>query len=95
MRASACSATFGFHGKYGSGRGVKLCSRSIPLVLFSTSEEKRGRGLRNGKRASAWRQVLLRSGGKALKGEPHGRSGMKQDRKGRQEVTSRTGGGIP
>jgi hypothetical protein len=95
MRASACSATFGFHGKYGSGRGVKLCSRSIPLVLFSTSEEKRGRGLRNGKRARAWRQARLRPGGKALKGEPHGRSGMKQDRKGRQEVTSLAGGGIP
>jgi len=59
------------------GRGSRLWSWATPLVLFSTSEEKRGRGFRNGMRVKAWRQALLCSEGKALKGEPQGCSGVK------------------
>jgi hypothetical protein len=63
--------------KYEFGRGSRLWSWATPLVLFSTSEEKRGRGFRNGRRVKAWRQALLRSEEKALKGEPQGCSGVK------------------
>ena len=54
--------------KYEFGRGSRLWSWATPLVLFSTSEEKRGRGFRNGMRVKAWRQALLLFEGKALKG---------------------------